>query len=84
MRKFVDVEVTIVDTQLDQLICDCCGKTIDVAEICGSDINDFSITFGYGSKFDLTKWDLDICDDCLEKWVSTFKHDITKKEYTLC
>ena len=82
MKHFKYKKVTKVEKQLKRIVCDCCGKVIN-GETCGSDITDFSITFGYGSKFDMMKWELDVCDDCLESWVSTFKCQVTKKEYLL-
>jgi hypothetical protein len=29
---------------------------------------------GYGSKFDGSEVDFDVCDDCLHEWVSSFKN----------
>jgi len=81
MRELKRFEETVVKEETLSLTCDCCGKTVDgEMEVLSSDINDFHINFGYGSKFDMDTWNFDVCDECLEKWVSTFKHPIDKVE----
>lgn len=85
MKHYKYQTVTTVDKVLSKMVCDCCGKEDEVG-LRGSDVNEFSISFEYGSKFDLSKWDLDVCDSCLEMWTNTFKHglvDIVKSNRTL-
>ena len=45
--------------------CIVCEKEVNNHGDCKSNVNSF--TFGYGSKFDCTKLDITICDDCTEK-----------------
>jgi hypothetical protein len=39
-----------------------------------SDVHNVSLGFGYGSKFDMESWNFDLCDDCLESVVRSFKY----------
>lgn len=79
-----EVEVKTVTKKITEEIvlsksCDCCGKKIAGKHSeYDSDITSFDIEFGYGSRFDTSLWKLDICDDCLEKWTSSFIHKIKK------
>jgi len=67
----------------DVWICDCCGKELvfdyentDEYEIEWEkeSITTFNISGkGYGSKFDCTSLNFDVCDDCLISWFETFK-----------
>jgi hypothetical protein len=81
MKKTKQIEETITKEEVLSMTCDCCGKT-EVGEHVeyASDINNFNISFGYGSKFDTDRWEFDVCDQCLEKWVAGFKHSIKKIE----
>lgn len=72
------------DTQiLRKATCDRCEKEI---EILYNKDNSFNyravfveISVGYGSRYDFTanenNWGFDICDDCVEEWLKTFKKD---------
>ena len=84
MKNLRTEEVVTIQEVVAEIICNCCGKTIDAEHTIGSDINSFKIHFGYGSRFDMTSWEMDICDDCLEAWVKTFKHPVSEKPYELC
>ncbi len=84
MKDIRDEEVLVTKSVVTNVICNCCGKCIDVETTMGSDINDISIHFGYGSRFDLSIWEMDVCDDCLDKWRATFKYPVTEKPYNLC
>lgn len=74
----------VVETKkvVASVVCNCCGKTNDVEHTMGGDINEMSVHFGYGSKYDLSIWELDICDDCLDKWRNTFKHPVKERTNT--
>lgn len=82
MKKLRNEPVLETKQVLTELICNCCGKTIDVEHTMGTDITEFKVHFGYGSRFDMSFWEMDICDDCLEKWTSTFKHKVDVVPYT--
>jgi len=82
MKKIQTETKTITEEKVTSITCNCCGKVVEGETVeYDSDITELNISFGYGSRFDTNQWNMDICDDCLEKWVSTFKLPITKREY---
>lgn len=77
MLKTKKEEKIVYDHILTAVVCNCCGKEVETD--CGfndTDITSINISFGYGSGYDNTDWRMDICDECLDKWVSTFKYKI--------
>ena len=78
MIKFKKEKVTTLVDKIDVVICNCCGKKITTDHYCGSDITPISVEFGYGSRFDMEIWKMDICDSCIGKWVRKFKHKVEK------
>jgi len=69
LEKVIEEKVKIYS-----VVCNCCGKKIEFPDgYDNTEITDITISFGYGSRFDLTTWEMDVCDDCIEKWVKTFK-----------
>lgn len=79
MKKYTEEQETVTKKILSTIICDCCGKKVEVlGEYDVGEVNSFNIEFGYGSRYDLSKWHIDACDDCIEKWVDSFKHKIDK------
>lgn len=79
MRIQEEKNISIKKTIIKKIICNCCGKEYDVINECDfSDITPISITFGYGSKFDTDTLEFELCDDCIEKIVSTFKYEPDK------
>lgn len=79
MKQTKTVEETITKEEVISVVCNCCGKTETGKYIdYDSTITNLNINFGYGSRFDTDTWKMDICDDCLEKWTSSFKHPIEK------
>lgn len=83
MKNLRNDEVVVTQSVVTDLICNCCGRSIDVEHTMGTDINEVAIHFGYGSRFDLSIWEMDICDDCLDNWRATFKHPVNEKPYML-
>lgn len=77
MKQISEEQVLVTQETVVSVTCDCCGK-IEYKDYCGSDITPVQVEFGYGSRFDTSAWCIDVCDDCIEKWVSTFKNKITK------
>lgn len=76
MRKYKKIKKEIVVKELKSVICNKCGRK-EKADYDGLDtgnISNIELSFGFGSKFDLEQWEMDICDECLEEWVSEFKH----------
>jgi len=64
----------------NKVVCNKCGLTFDDEksphgyEVWQWDaIHHFAVEFGYGSDHDLHAWTFDLCEDCIEEVVSTFK-----------
>ncbi|ONI44020.1 hypothetical protein AN641_08545 [Candidatus Epulonipiscioides gigas] len=55
--------------------CNCCGRNIDeVSKISGH--NDFLLVrkeWGYFSNKDMTEHRFNICENCYDKWIESFK-----------
>jgi hypothetical protein len=67
-----------------KVVCNKCGLEYDdeksehgYEEWQWDTIHAFKVEFGYGSKHDLEKWNFDLCENCIEELVSTFKIDKT-------
>ena len=74
MRETSTYTETIQKEEVISITCDCCGKTTDDDNLWASDIETWKHEFGYGSRFDMTRVSMDICDDCYKKWTDTFVH----------
>lgn len=50
-----------------RITCNCCGKEIGGADLCGA----ISIAqmLGYGSKYDGAYVEIDICPDCFDRFI---------------
>jgi hypothetical protein len=70
MSKQIDkIFVTEEKEVINSISCDFCGKTIDASDVFDLD-NVFATikwTAGFGSSFDMTTFELHICDECLDK-----------------
>lgn len=75
MKKTKQIEETITKEEVMSVTCDCCGKT-EVGEHVEYDstITSVDISFGYGSSRDTETHYFDICDDCYNDWIATFKY----------
>lgn len=51
-----------------------CWNSTDDDYFFSNDIHNIQLGFGYGSKFDMDNWSFDLCDNCLEELVKTFKY----------
>jgi len=54
------------------IVCNKCGKSI--VRSYSEDFKTINLDFGYESSFDGEYWSFDLCDDCLEDLVRTFKY----------
>ena len=80
MKTKKTIKKTIEVQEISSISCNVCGKVVQgAASEYMSDITGVEIGFGYGSKFDTETWNFDICDACLEQFVSTFKIEVEKK-----
>jgi len=67
MRKYKRVKVKVEKSELVAVICDFCKKEIDESFVEHGGFGRIKISFGYPSKFDLTYFEGEICDECFEK-----------------
>lgn len=85
MKKFKAVEKTV--EELEELTCNKCGVTAMVSGdsleslSASHQFQSFVMNFGYGSNFDEETWSFDLCESCLEEFVSTFKIEPDVKDY---
>lgn len=63
MKIYTIHKETIKTKKVTTIRCDFCGVVSDSPEM--SDITDFRISPGYGSIYDNSTFELDICDNCL-------------------
>lgn len=55
------------------ITCNFCGKLHNGDDIDMEPITEFEISPGYGSRYDCERYQLDICDDCLEELLHKLK-----------
>jgi hypothetical protein len=73
IKSHKEEEVKEVDI-IDSIVCNRCGKEVIAYNgMCGTCTHNFEIQFGWGSKRDTDIWKFDLCEKCLEDFVSTFK-----------
>lgn len=66
--------VIIEKSQLDTVICNCCGKEISKDQY--GQLEDYITikkTWGYNSAFDGQVHEYDICNSCYKTWIEMFK-----------
>jgi hypothetical protein len=85
MKEFV--EINILKKIPKSITCNKCGKTGHLLgsdlerELLGNEYQHIKFSFGYGSKFNEQIWELDLCENCLEEFIATFKHSPEVSEY---
>jgi hypothetical protein len=67
MKTFKEV----VGKKLDEIYCDVCGKSC--MKSCDNEHASLWATWGYDSKKDLTRHDIDLCEDCFDKTIEFLK-----------
>ncbi|MED3562401.1 hypothetical protein [Bacillus xiapuensis] len=85
-EEYQEVEVKKIEKKVvsKKIICNKCGGFHELkengnwyesdVELFANDIHNISLGFGYGSKFDTEHWNFDLCDNCLEDVIKTFKY----------
>ena len=66
MRKYLKVKTE--ELHLDKISCGWCGKKLKDNNIFYEGTT-FEVRFGYGSEFDLTEFEFEICDKCFVKFL---------------
>jgi hypothetical protein len=81
LREYEETEITVVKKESvpSSVTCNKCGKS---QKLHGEDYQrnwqagkyqSFYCSFGYGSSYDMERWDFDLCESCLTDLVHTFK-----------
>lgn len=65
---------TVLVYSVDKVICNCCGKSIDIDSDIPTDYLNIKKRWGYGSSLDSKEYEMDICEDCFKKIISDFKY----------
>jgi ribosomal-protein-alanine N-acetyltransferase len=79
MRKYKTISVS--KELVDEIYCNCCGKRIEKnAHQYFQDHLHVEKQWEYHSKKDGKKHEFDICEECYDKWIKSFKISIEKNE----
>lgn len=71
MRIAENVKRIIIEQELKRIICNKCGEVSDV-DYTNTD-QEFILSFGYGSEYDMQNWKFDLCEKCLMKIINEFQ-----------
>lgn len=73
--------VAIKSVTICKKICNKCGKEFlnNSSFDWDAQIINFNINFNYGSKYDTETWIFDLCENCLENEIKTFKYPIERE-----
>ena len=70
-------------TENGEIRCNCCKKKIQKSgEISTEEFFHVEKVWGYFSKKDGEKQEFDVCEECYDKWTSSFKIPVQKQEVT--
>jgi len=79
MYKYKEESVTETKKVATEVICNKCGKVEKAGETDDEigyfvhDMTSLILGFGYGSCYDTDVWKMELCDKCIEEFVSSFK-----------
>lgn len=73
MRETEDIQETVTNQRIVKVICNKCGDKSTEEDYDFERFQEFSISFGYGSRYDSEHWRFDLCDECLTELVRSFK-----------
>lgn len=69
--------------KLTQVICNGCGRELKVEkEILREDCFSADVRFGYFSRKDGLRHKFDLCEDCYDKWISSFAFPVEESTET--
>lgn len=60
-------EVVATHTVVDDILCDCCGKSCRDDHDMNYEMATLRSSWGYCSRKDGTTWSCDLCEDCADK-----------------
>lgn len=73
MRKTEDIHEVITNQRIVEITCNKCGLASTEDNYGFDKFQEFSTSFGYGSRYDGEHWRFDLCDKCLTELVKSFK-----------
>lgn len=69
------------ERKLQSVVCNCCGRQLKVE---GGYLREECISvdhsFGYFSRRDGSRHHFDLCEDCYQKWIQTFRLPVEEDE----
>ena len=86
MKEYEEVIVEKLKEIPKSITCNKCGNSAVLVgteverEIESNAFQTIHLNFNYGSKFDLEHWRFELCEDCLDEFVKSFKHPPEKSE----
>lgn len=81
MRIEKKEQKTIEVTKTLDIVCNKCGKSLRIDDYGCFAGGEVRVDFGYGSLKDGDTEKFEICDDCYDELISTFKHS-PKRDYS--
>ncbi|MGN0382822.1 MAG: hypothetical protein ACI4DS_01025 [Eubacterium sp.] len=83
MRKYLEKTNNNLDTYIEKLVCNKCGKEIKVVNgIVKEGVFMIDYDWGYFSHKDGERHSFDLCEECYNLMISEFKFPATRKENT--
>jgi hypothetical protein len=77
MYEYSEEKVTEIKEKITKVTCNKCGKEEHLEEdetYLVHDLTSIRLNFGYGSSYDMDKWSFELCDSCIEDFISTLKY----------
>lgn len=76
-RFYEQIKKVVADEKLKEIQCNKCGKQYDAEQDLngwGADkFQNLSFSFGYGSPYDCSILNFDLCEECLFTFIESFK-----------
>jgi len=73
MREYKYKNIKIKEKEINSITCNKCKKKFKKKNIEFSPITEFKFDFGYGSKRDGEEIYFDLCDECVDEFINSFK-----------
>jgi len=78
MQILEEKEEVVKTSIIKDTLCDKCGKSLSLAYHCAEGTS-FTMYFGYGSNKDGCRYTVDLCDDCVDKFLDSLKHPASEE-----
>jgi len=76
MKDYIERTVTEIQKVISKVTCNGCGKDMTYPDPIGTEHGcvrgvSFMVAFGYGSEHDGEQVEVDLCDECVDKWLKS-------------